>query len=331
MFNYDNKLLGSNFNTLLFRSFGWIILGLISSFFINNVFVLSDDFPTYYNIFDDLNWKSYLTLGFYILGFIIPILFVISSPLNTLKFDASILHQFNVYLIRACFWVVILVGITDFIISFMRVERILPLIFNDYYVRALSRSAFVGLFIHVPLILIGFIIALFTKTIGFTWLALIIVAGELFIVISRFIFSYEQSFMGDLVRYWYAALFLFASAYTLYEDGHVRVDVFYASKSKKSKGFINAFGCILLGVSTCLVIILIGFDGKQSIINSPIMNFEVTQTGTVGMFIKYQMAAFLGIFALTMLIQFISYFFDSVEDYQNNNDAYDQQTSQHNF
>ena len=331
MFNYDNKLLSSNFNILLFRSFGWIILGLISSFLINNVFVLSYDFPTYYNIFNDLNWKSYLTLGFYVLGFIIPILFVISSPLNTLKFDASILHQFNVYLIRACFWVVILVGITDFIISFMRVERILPLIFNDYYVRALSRSAFVGLYIHVPLILIAFIIALFTRTIGFTWLALIIVAGELFIVISRFIFSYEQSFMGDLVRYWYAALFLFASAYTLYEDGHVRVDVFYASKSKKSKGFINAFGCILLGVSTCLVIILIGFDGKQSIINSPIMNFEVTQTGTVGMFIKYQMAAFLGIFALTMLIQFISYFFDSVEDYQNNNDVDDQQTSQNHF
>jgi TRAP-type mannitol/chloroaromatic compound transport system permease small subunit len=317
MFNYDNKLLGSNFNILLFRSFGWIILGLISSFLINNVFVLSYEFPTYYNMFNVLNWKSYLTLGFYVLGFIIPILFVISSPLNTLKFDASILHQFNVYLIRACFWVVIFVGITDFIISFMRVERVLPLIFNDYYVRALSRSAFVGLYIHVPLILIAFIIALFTRTIGFTWLALIIVAGELFIVISRFIFSYEQSFMGDLVRYWYAALFLFASAYTLYEDGPVRVDVFYASKSKKSKGFINAFGCILLGVSTCLVIILIGFDGKQSIINSPIMNFEVTQTGTVGMFVKYQMAAFLGVFALTMLIQFISYFFDSVEDYQN--------------
>ena len=31
--------------------------------------------------------------------------------------------------------------------------------------------------------------------------------------------------MGDLVRFWYAALF-FASAYTLKEDGHVRVDVF---------------------------------------------------------------------------------------------------------
>ena len=95
----------------------------------------------------------------------------------------------------------------------------------------------------------------------------------------------------------------------------------------KSKGIINALGCILLGVSTCLVIIVIGFDGKQSIINSPIMNFEVTQTGTVGMFIKYQMAAFLGVFALTMLIQFISYFFNSIADYYDNSERLDQQTT----
>ena len=40
------------------------------------------------------------------------------------------------------------------------------------------------------------------------------------------------------------------------------------------------------------------------------MNFEITQQGSVGMFIKYQMAAFLGMFAITMLIQFISYFFE---------------------
>ena len=58
------------------------------------------------------------------------------------------------------------------------------------------------------------------------------------------------------------------------------------------------------------------------------MNFEITQTGTVGMFIKYQMAAFLGIFALTMLIQFISYFFDSVADYQNNSQLSDQKQNQ---
>ena len=47
------------------------------------------------------------------------------------------------------------------------------------------------------------------------------------------------------------------------------------------------------------------------------MNFEVTQTGTVGMFIKYQMAAFLLIFAITMQFQFVSQFFDAVADMKN--------------
>ena len=316
MSNFDKTFLINNFITLLFRSFGWIILGLIFSFLVNNILVLSLNYPTFYSIFNQLNISSFIIIGIYILGVVLPISFVILSQSNTLRFDAQMLHKFNVYLIRSCFWAVILVGLTDFIISFMRVERILPILLNDFFVRALGRSAFVGLYIHLPLILLGFVLASFTKTVGFTWLALIIVAGELLIVISRFVFSYEQSFMGDLVRYWYAALFLFASAYTLYENGHVRVDVFYASMSTKTRGTVNALGSILLGASTCIVIILIGFDGKQSIINSPIMNFEITQTGTVGMFIKYQMAAFLGIFAITMLIQFISYFFESVADYR---------------
>jgi len=44
------------------------------------------------------------------------------------------------------------------------------------------------------------------------------------------------------------------------------------------------------------------------------MNLEITQSGPTGMYIKYQMAAFLGIFAITMLIQFVSYFLESVAD-----------------
>ena len=82
-------------------------------------------------------------------------------------------------------------------------------------------------------------------------------------------FSYEQSFMADLVRYWYAAMFLFASAYTLYEEGHVRVDVIYAGLSDKVKAYVNAWGSYLLGVVTMIVVVLIGFNGKTSIINSP--------------------------------------------------------------
>ena len=141
-----------------------------------------------------------------------------------------------------------------------------------------------------------------------------IVFAELIIVISRYLFSYEQSFMADLVRYWYAALFLFASAYTLYEEGHVRVDVIYAGLSNKVKAYVNAWGSYLLGVLTMVVVVLIGFNGKTSIINSPLLVFEITNQGINGMFIKYQMAMFLGIFGATMLVQFVVQFFESLAD-----------------
>ena len=52
--------------------------------------------------------------------------------------------------------------------------------------------------------------------------------------------------MGDLVRFWYAALFLFASAYTLKEEGHVRVDVLFAGFKKKTKAWVNATGTAAL-------------------------------------------------------------------------------------
>ena len=82
--------------------------------------------------------------------------------------------------------------------------------------------------------------------------------------------------MGDLVRYWYAALFLFASAYTLYDEGHVRVDIVYAGLRERTKGYANFIGTILLGLSTCWAILLFGLDGKQALINMPILNFEVS-------------------------------------------------------
>ena len=48
-------------------------------------------------------------------------------------------------------------------------------------------------------------------------------------------------------------------------------------------------------------------------------NFEISQAGPFGMYVKYQMAAFIGLFGVTMLIQFVSYFFDAVADWYGTN------------
>lgn len=297
------------------RLFAWSMLAVLAAFLVNNVLVVGYGFPGLKALFaGGAGWQVWVQAAIYAGALAVAAGYVLSTGDRSLRWDARAIHKFNVFLIRWAFWAVLLVGVVDATIAFMRVENLLDLFLDGDTVRNFGKARWVGPYIHVPLVGAAFVIALFSRTLGFPWLALLIVAAELAIVISRFVFSYEQALMGDLVRYWYAALFLFASAYTLFDDGHVRVDILYSGFGLTKKGFFNAFGTITMGMTTCWVILAVGFGGKQSIINSPVMNFEITQTGGVGMFIKYQMAAFLGIFAITMLIQFVSYFLESVAD-----------------
>ena len=295
-----------------YRLLGWLLINMLIAFLFNNFLNLAFNIPFASDLLTKNQSLSFIPLLIYLIAFCLSIIISYKNLKKPYSWDSILLHEFNLFFIRSCFWSVLLVGSIDVVIAFMRVEEVNEILFNDDLVRALKKPSFVCTYIHIPLILFGFIIGYFTKTLGFTWLALMIVCAELIIVITRFVFSYEQSFMGDLVRYWYAALFLFASAYTLFEDGHVRVDVFYTNLKARTKSIVNASGSIFLGISTCVAILFVGLNGKQSIINSPILNFEITQQGSVGMFVKYQLAAFLGVFAVSMLIQFVSYYFLSL-------------------
>lgn len=299
---------------LLMRIFGWAMLATLATYLLNNYLVINNELPGIIPLFKgEISTPSLVQAGIYLAGLLLAIIYVMSSRSKSLRRDASIITGFNTFLIRGFFWAVLFVGLADMAISFLRVEGLLGNVVGPELVKQLGRSTFRGLYVHYPLIALGFFFALFTKTLGFHWLALLIVAAELTIVITRFIFSYEQAFMGDLVRFWYAALFLFASAYTLLEEGHVRVDVFYASLSRRKKGRVNTVGAIVLGMTLCWTILIIGFKGKASIIYGPLTNFEVSQSG-FGMYTKYLMAGFLAVFAVTMLIQFVSQMFESYAD-----------------
>ena len=248
-------------------------------------------------------------------GFAAAAIYVLSSRAQTLRADSALISDANIFLIRAFFWAVLLIGLVDMMVSFLRVEGLLVGVVGEEMTKKLGRPQFRGTYLHMPLIGAGLVIAAFTRTLGFIWLTLLIVVAELAIVITRFVFSYEQAFMGDLVRFWYGALFLFASAYTLLEEGHVRVDVFYTNFTSKKKGLVNVFGSILLGLSFSWTIILIGMGSKSAMINMPIAKFEVSQSG-YGLYVKYLLAAFLAVFAITMVIQFVSYFLAAVADYR---------------
>lgn len=236
---------------------------------------------------------------------------VLKSSERTLHSDSEMLKNTSGYIIRAAFWAVLLIGIVDGFISFLRVEGFISHVLGDSLAEHLGRPSYRGQFVHYPLMVAALVIARFNKNLGFHWLALLIVAAELLIVIARFIFSYEQAFMADLVRFWYGALFLFASPYTLIHEGHVRVDILYSGFSRIGKAKANIIGCMFLGLPLCWVIMTMGMWGKANTINGPLLSFEVTQSG-YGLYIKYLLAGFLMVFAVSMLIQFMGYLISNV-------------------
>ena len=306
------------------RIVGYVIIAITFVFLINNFLNYWADWPGVKKLFanyglfgfeklknpisNSLLIYSLCQLSFYIISILLIILFVFKTPNQTLNKDAEILSSLSAYIIRSAFWAVFIIGLIDLLISFLATEKLLSVIFNEQMHLNLISPPFRIKFIHLPLIFLSMILGYFTRTTGFIWLAILVVFAEFTIVITRFIFSYEQAFMGDLVRFWYGALFLFASAHALIHEGHVRVDVLYTNFSDKVKAWSNTIGSFFLGIPLCLTIIFLGMSSKASIINSPLLSFEVTQQGSSGLYVKYLMAAFLAIFALSMLTQFTSYF-----------------------
>ena len=316
----------SNLPTII-RIFSYSILAITFIFLINNVLTVWFEWPGVKKLFANyglfgfkklsnplegsLLTTAYIQLFFYFASILLAIFYVFRSIKQTLETDSEILTKFTAYIIRSSFWAVLIVGIADLIVSFMVVEKLVEPIFGETLKIKLVIPAFRITFVHFPLILISFVIGYFTRTVGFIWLAVLVVASEFFIVVSRFIFEYEQAFQGDLVRFWYSALYLFASAYALMHEGHVRVDVLYTGFSERKKAWTNSMGSLLLGIPLCLIVLFLGMGGKASIINGPVISFEITQQGSNGLYLLYLMAVYLAVFGVTMLIQFTSYFMGS--------------------
>ena len=288
------------------------LIFIIFAFLINNYLTFAGDWPGAFSLTDSINPYSVIQFLLYVLAIILPILYIYSNQdLDNLKL-ANNLENLNGFIIRFGFWSVFIIGIIDAIISLLIIEGFLEQLIGKSWNIKFSNNSFRAPYVHFPLLFLSLIFAHYFKSLNFYWLAFLVVIAEFQIVILRFVFSYEQTLMSDLVRFWYGSLFLFGSYYTLIKDGHVRVDVLYTNFSEKNKARVNLFGSLILGIPLCLTIFFRGMHCKQCVLNQPIINFETSQS-TQGMNIKYLMAGFLIIFALTMLIQFIIYSLRSLE------------------
>jgi TRAP-type mannitol/chloroaromatic compound transport system permease small subunit len=324
---------------LIMRSFAYVMVSGIFLYLINNYLVYWQEMPGSYALFSHYGWLGFevetlpdeqITRGWtQVVGYLGVLLgsvaYVVKTASRTLVQESIRFSAISAYIIRFAFWSVTLVGAIDMLISFLRVESLLEPIVGEWLTQQLGRPIFRGSYVHYPLIVISLFIAARLRHISFSWLALMCVLSEFLIVVTRFVFSYEQAYMGDVVRFWYAGLFLFASAATLAEEGHVRVDVLYAGFKRRRKAFFDSIGCVFLGMPICWIILMQGMGGRGNSINSPLLSFEVSQSG-YGMYVKYIMAGFLIIFSVTMLIQFVSFLLYNVSQLLDRDGDEDQPT-----
>lgn len=101
-----------------------------------------------------------------------------------------------------------------------------------------------------------------------SWLAMAIVVLMATNVVLRYLFSYGSVWAQELEWHLLAPLILFGIAYALLKGEHVRVDVFYARFSAKSKERVNLASALLcLAISLIIVYLSIHYVQQAYVID----------------------------------------------------------------
>jgi TRAP-type mannitol/chloroaromatic compound transport system permease small subunit len=87
------------------------------------------------------------------------------------------------------------------------------------------------------------------------WLVLVVVLLQFALVVARYLFGLGSIWLSETVIYAHAAVFMLEAAWTMRAEGHVRVDIFYAEASKRTKAFVDLAGAILLLLPFMLVLL----------------------------------------------------------------------------
>ena len=78
-----------------------------------------------------------------------------------------------------------------------------------------------------------------------SWLTLLMVAVTFVIVVLRYAFDVGFIWLQETLTWMHAAVFMVGAAYTLQQDEHVRVDIFYREMSASRRAWVNLLGVLI--------------------------------------------------------------------------------------
>ena len=141
----------------------------------------------------------------------------------------------------------------------------------------------------------------------FSWLLILMVLFTCLIVVLRYLFNIGFIWMQELVRFFYAAVFMLCAAYTLVENAHVRVDIFYSKMSEKNKNLVNILGSIFFLIPVCFITFFYSFS---YVINSWMqLEGSLEERGLHAVFI---MKTFIWLFSFMLFAQALSIIFSNI-------------------
>ncbi|MDH5455212.1 MAG: TRAP transporter small permease subunit [Gammaproteobacteria bacterium] len=92
------------------------------------------------------------------------------------------------------------------------------------------------------------------------WLTLLMVVVTFVVVVMRYVFDAGLIWVQESVTWMHAAVFMLGAAYTLRDEEHVRVDVFYREMSARRRAWVDLVGVILFLLPLCVFLAWNSFD-----------------------------------------------------------------------
>ncbi len=92
------------------------------------------------------------------------------------------------------------------------------------------------------------------------WLTLLMVVVTFIVVVMRKLFDIGFIWVQESVVWMHAVVFMLGAAYTLRNEEHVRVDVFYRAMSPQRRAWVDLIGVALFLLPVCLFLGWKSFD-----------------------------------------------------------------------
>jgi TRAP-type mannitol/chloroaromatic compound transport system permease small subunit len=93
-----------------------------------------------------------------------------------------------------------------------------------------------------------------------SWLTLFMVIITCVVVVMRYVFDAGLIWLQESIIWMHAVVFMLGAAYTLQQEEHVRVDVFYRTMSPRRRAWVDVLGVVFFLWPLCVFLAATSYD-----------------------------------------------------------------------